>query len=821
MAKKVKISQVQGTENLLPIEKTPSIMEGNIFNASTGTSGLRRYENVAHYINNTTTNTGVLRVVIPIRTTTLWTLQLSIQERTTASISQVANTSLIIGGYNTTNSATYVNCNNPNIIEKVEYGRDSNDNTVLLIHKFSGTYSHPKVIIDWVQLMYSNNTDAFLKENYSIDFVAAENIESIDFTLTRTVLNSGFIRDSGVVLKNQVGSQSKLTSPLLTSVSGGSNTYCVIELNYQVLSASVWDIIIRETATSSSNTNRGSNYHFIIELRVSSVGSNANRSSVYCNNPDKISAVRITRVPETNNIVLIFEKTDGFQGSNLINIREIISGSSTATTPEFTVSFTDDISAYATGVNFPNANFVRDSYYLNWNNHINKPTSFPPSSHSHVLSEITGLVDALAGKVSTAQLVEQLSNYIPINGVSTINGTKTFTEAPIVPAGTLNGHAVNLGQLIEQLNGLVRTWHEVINAGSGSDAVTNRGVTITNTSTTNNQDIFSIFHFPNGSYDRFFRIQNVGGRLSFYTSQNQADGTGVDIAFFGYYALHALKRDVLNTAIAFNSAFGTNALRELEQGVGNSAFGNNAGRYVRLGDNNTFLGRSAGYSLNLNRLTGSNNTFIGALAGNGVGASSSGNTIIGVNTSTSTEIHNEVIICYGNGQVAFRKYNDGRVVIPTQTKETYVADSTGKAVVTKEILNSYIDIELNHYQLIEMATSGWDVKQEEFGINTSTHFVRIVPHKCEGTFISPNENALLRSVYLQKDNNKIVGWNWMTPDKYNSRRISSDYGAAQVSSEDPSGYEVSGNFKIACHTYSGGDSKTTFKMRIYYEIVDL
>lgn len=474
---------------------------------------------------------------------------------------------------------------------------------------------------------------------------------------------------------------------------------------------------------------------------------------------------------------------------------------------------------------FPSINDMR----ANWTQSIesalsyirNKPTAFPPSSHSHVLSEITGLVDALAGKVSTAQLVEQLANYIPINGVSTINGTKTFTEAPIVPAGTLNGHAVNLGQLIEQLNGLIRTWHEVLNAGSGSDAVVNRGVTITNTSTTANQDIFSVFHYPNESYDRFFRIQNVGGRLGFYTSQNQENGTGVDIAFFGYYALHALKRDVLNTAIAFNSAFGTNALRELEQGVGNSAFGNNAGRYVRLGDNNTFFGRSAGYSLNLNRLTGSNNTFIGARAGYGVGASSSGNTIIGVNTSTSTEIHNEVIICYGNGQVAFKKHNDGRVVIPTQTKETYVADSTGKAVVTKEILNSYIDIDLNHYQLIEMATSGWEVKQEEFGINTSTHFVRIVPYKCEGTFISPNENAILRSVYLMKDNNKIVGWNWMTPDKYNSRRISSDYGAAQVSSEDPSGYEVSGNFKIACHTYSGGDSKTTFKMRIYYEIVDL
>lgn len=39
------------------------------------------------------------------------------------------------------------------------------------------------------------------------------------------------------------------------------------------------------------------------------------------------------------------------------------------------------------------------------------------------------------------------SNYIPSSGASAVNGTKTFTEAPVVPAGTIASHAVNKGQL--------------------------------------------------------------------------------------------------------------------------------------------------------------------------------------------------------------------------------------------------------------------------------------------------------------------------------------------------------------------------------------
>src|SRR5690606_27512023 len=49
--------------------------------------------------------------------------------------------------------------------------------------------------------------------------------------------------------------------------------------------------------------------------------------------------------------------------------------------------------------------------------------------------------------VLQSSLNTQLANYVPINGVTTINNTKTFTSSPVVPNATLNSHAVNLGQL--------------------------------------------------------------------------------------------------------------------------------------------------------------------------------------------------------------------------------------------------------------------------------------------------------------------------------------------------------------------------------------
>lgn len=54
---------------------------------------------------------------------------------------------------------------------------------------------------------------------------------------------------------------------------------------------------------------------------------------------------------------------------------------------------------------------------------------------------------ALSGYVLQTSLNSQLANYVTVNGVQNITATKTFTVSPVVPNGTLSGHAVNKSQL--------------------------------------------------------------------------------------------------------------------------------------------------------------------------------------------------------------------------------------------------------------------------------------------------------------------------------------------------------------------------------------
>src|SRR5690606_22547112 len=49
--------------------------------------------------------------------------------------------------------------------------------------------------------------------------------------------------------------------------------------------------------------------------------------------------------------------------------------------------------------------------------------------------------------VLQSSLNTQLANYATLAGVNTFTNTNTFLESPYIPAGTLDGHAVNLGQL--------------------------------------------------------------------------------------------------------------------------------------------------------------------------------------------------------------------------------------------------------------------------------------------------------------------------------------------------------------------------------------
>ena len=107
-----------------------------------------------------------------------------------------------------------------------------------------------------------------------------------------------------------------------------------------------------------------------------------------------------------------------------------------------------DLSASTISATILPSQFTRDSYL--WDKGNFKPEQY----------------------VLQTSLNTQLANYVPINGVTTINNIKTFTSSPIVPNATLNSHAVNLGQL----NSLLPTVNDgklTLTTGTGLNGSTN------------------------------------------------------------------------------------------------------------------------------------------------------------------------------------------------------------------------------------------------------------------------------------------------------------------------------------------------------------
>ncbi len=180
------------------IIKNNTVLERNIFGTGTGVSNnLRKYNNVAHYIGSNTSSAGIIRIVIPITSATMWNAQLSIQEYSSSeSYSPVRRTTLKFGAYSLGNGARFVICDNPDRVAKVEFGRDSLGNTIINIHSSSGHFSYERVILDWVQSTYYHSSNLNDKTKYSVSFVAQADIPTQDFTLNGEVLNSGFQRDS-------------------------------------------------------------------------------------------------------------------------------------------------------------------------------------------------------------------------------------------------------------------------------------------------------------------------------------------------------------------------------------------------------------------------------------------------------------------------------------------------------------------------------------------------------------------------------------------------------------------------------------------------
>jgi len=178
------------------------------FTTSTATtSHFRKYTDILHYANSNDNVSGVLRVELPVTTTTMWTMDLVINEYDNNSATALKTTNLTITGYTTTNLNRSVLTNNPSRISSVRWGRNlAGTRSVVLITPAS-TFRYPKAYIKEINTSHSNETTFSNSANYAITITTDET----DFTLNGTMTNDQFIRDDKLLntFGNQVASGNK------------------------------------------------------------------------------------------------------------------------------------------------------------------------------------------------------------------------------------------------------------------------------------------------------------------------------------------------------------------------------------------------------------------------------------------------------------------------------------------------------------------------------------------------------------------------------------------------------------------------------------
>lgn len=159
--------------------------------------------------------------------------------------------------------------------------------------------------------------------------------------------------------------------------------------------------------------------------------------------------------------------------------------------------------------------------------------------------------------------------------------------------------------------------------------------------------------------------------------------------------------DPLPTNSYFMTALGVNALSDFLNGSRNTALGGSSGRNLVTGSNNTFTGAASMQDLG----EGSNNTAMGYQVAFGL-KKGSNNTFIGANLQLSDEeVNDTVIIADGTGKQHFKSDNKGSI-LPYQTIALINADETGKAIITKE----FVDSKISNFKL----PTNWESPQQRF-----------------------------------------------------------------------------------------------------------
>lgn len=173
-------------------------------------------------------------------------------------------------------------------------------------------------------------------------------------------------------------------------------------------------------------------------------------------------------------------------------------------------------------------------------------------------------------------------------------------------------------------------------------------------------------------------------------SMYEATGTDKNVAI-GVYAMRRCTSGYSNvvlghTAMEFgtsahsNVVLGQYAAPKITTGSSNNLVGKKAGSNLTTGSWNTIIGNST-------IVSGDSNIILGNLGGITTG---NGNVSIGYGFITDTDTSNNILIGNSSGKLSLRMTPDLLTTLPSQSISGITADTTGKAAITKEYLDSQI-----------------------------------------------------------------------------------------------------------------------------------
>lgn len=306
------------------------------------------------------------------------------------------------------------------------------------------------------------------------------------------------------------------------------------------------------------------------------------------------------------------------------------------------------------------------SLVVDWDNLVNKPSDFTPSSHSHPISEITNLQTELDGKQPSGSYASSVHSHSPsdILGTAIVEGDSRLTDDRNPVA---HNHGID----------------EILNLQS---------------SLNNKADIYHT-HNETGLDGNINGSTGIGTNALEYIKNNSIVNSSLNTTAVGYNALQ-------NSYAENNTAVGAMALESNESGINNSAFGESALNLNESGTRNVAMGVDAGYNIT----TGNGNVAIGFSSANLL-TTGFGNTIIGNYTarqltvgSDNTVIGKDIVFTSGliNGSIALGAYasvvRNNELVLGSTTASLITSStvgSSGSAATLPTQPLGYLEVRLN------------------------------------------------------------------------------------------------------------------------------